>query len=63
MDKVYWVAINRLGKAEGGYRHGTPHLYLGKRAAMNAKRAYEETDEELLKRYTFKPVKIVVQED
>lgn len=63
MDKVYWIAINKLGKAEGNYRSGTPHLYLGKRAAMAAKRGYKETDEELLERYTFKPVKIVVQED
>lgn len=57
---------------EGGSRSATPHLYLGRKAAMSAKRnllvrvptgefSYtyrNETDEELLQRYDFLEVRL-----
>lgn len=59
--KVYWVARNRVnGKLEGGSVGRTPHLYLGLKAAMAAKRGYNETTAELLERYDFIPVRLEV---
>lgn len=60
LDRLYWVAVYRSnGKAAGTQRSVTPKLYLSRKVAMASHRSYHETDEQLLRRMEFKPVKLV----